>query len=457
MTITTDTPALQALLSSVRGPVLTGPDAVAEAAVWNLTITPDPHLVVGATCAEDIAAATRYATSTGRAIAVHATGHGTFDAATDAVVVTTKRMQTVVVDAARRRARISAGAKWKSVVAETSRYGLAPLTGSTSDVGAVGYTLGGGLGSLGRKYGFAADSVRSLELVTADGVVRRIDPHHEPELFWGIRGGKGSFGIVSEIEIDLYPVSTFYAGALVFEPQHAAAVLQAWQALAPTLPEETTTSFALKRLPDIPDVPEPVRGRLTVHVRFAHLGTDLEGSLLLQPVRGAAPVLIDDVHRRPYSEADAIHQDPVNPVPFWETGGLLHAFTGESVERLLAVAGRDAELPLLVVEVRLMGGQLARQPEHPNAVPGRDAAYNLFAVGIDVPPTATAVRAAGAAVLDALRPELTGRHMANFIGSTTDPAVVLNSYEPETARRLQALKRAWDPTDTFRIGHVVRS
>lgn len=457
MTITTDTPALELLRSSVRGPVLTGFDAAPAAAVWNLSITPDPHVVVGATCPDDVAAAVRYARATGRAVAVHATGHGTFDTATDAVVVTTKRMQTVVVDAARRRARIAAGAKWKTVVAETSKYGLAPLTGSTSDVGAIGYTLGGGLGSLGRKYGFCADSVRSIEIVTADGAVRRIDGHIEPELFWGVRGGKSSFGIVTEIEIELYPVATFYAGALVFGGQHAPAVLRAWQAWAPTLPEETTTSVALMRLPDLPEVPASLRGQLTVNVRFAHQGTDLEGALLLQPIRAAAPLLEDDVLRRPYREADAIHRDPVDPVPFWETGGLLSAFTPDTVERLLAVAGPGVDLPLIMVEVRLMGGQLARQPEHPNAVPGRDAAFNLFTVGVDVPPTAAAVRAAGAALVGALRPELTGRHLANFIGSTTDPEDVLHAYAPETAQRLQALKRTWDPDEVFRVGHVVRS
>ena len=445
------------LVAAVRGPVLTADDPAlpAEAATWNLTVAVRPHVVVGATSADDVAAAVRYARATGRAVTVQATGHGTFDPATDAVVVTTSRMRALTVDPGLRRARIGAGLQWKDVLPETARYGLAPLSGSSSDVGVVGYTLGGGLGSLGRKYGFMADHVRSLEIVTADGVVRRIDPHTEPELFWAVRGGKASFGIVTEIEIDLFPVASFVAGALVYDGAHTAAVLHAWRAWATGLPEETTTSFALKRLPDIPDVPEPLRGRLSVHVRFAHLGSDLEAELLLQPLRAAAPVLVDDVRRRPVTESDAIHQDPVDPVPFLEAGGLLGDLSAAALDGLIAAAGPDVDVPLIVVEVRLLGGQLAREPEHPNAVSGRDAAFNLLTIGLGTPDLADATRAAASRVLAAVAPELTGGHLPNFLGSTTDPAAIAHAWPAATRQRLRAVKRAWDPDNVFRLGHVV--
>ncbi|MDT7547122.1 MAG: hypothetical protein QOE99_3232 [Actinomycetota bacterium] len=449
--------ALDELRAAVRGPVLSTDDPAlpGEAATWNLTVAVRPHLLVGATCADDVAAAVRYAHATGRGVAVLATGHGTFDTAADAVVVTTSRMHDLVVDPAGRTARIGAGLKWKDVVAETSKYGLAPLTGSTSDVGAVGYTLGGGLGSLGRKYGFMADHVRSIEIVTADGVVRRIDAHHEPELFWGVRGAKASFGIVTEIEIELFPVSTLYAGSIAFDGSHTAAVLHAWRDMAASLPEETSTSFALLRLPDAPHIPPPLRGRLTTHIRFSHLGTDLEAELLLQPVRDAAPAIADDVQRRPYSEADVIHKDPVDPTPFFESGGLLGDLSAEALDGLIAAAGPGADPGVFLVEVRLLGGQLDRQPEPPNAVPGRGAAYNLLMVGLGTPDVIDATRAGANRVLAALAPELTGQHLANFIGSTTDPADVLRAYSFGTVARLRALKRTWDPENVFRIGHVI--
>src|SRR4051794_7286263 len=451
------TSPLAELRDAVRGPVLTAADPAlpAEAATWNLTVAVRPHVLVGATDADDVAAAVRYAWLTGRPVAVQATGHGTFDTATDAVLVTTSRLRTLVIDPTRRRARISAGLKWADVVPAAARFGLAPLSGSSSDVGVVGYTLGGGLGSLGRKYGFMADHVRSIELVTADGVVRRIDAHSDPDLFWGIRGGKGSFGIVTEIEIDLFPVSSFVAGSIAYDGAHAAAVLHAWRAWAATLPDETTTSFALKRLPDVPAVPEPLRGRLTVHVRFAHVGTDLEADLLLQPMRAAAPVLIDDVHRRPYTESDAIHQDPVDPVPFLEAGGLLADLSAASLDGMVATAGSDVDVPLILVEVRLLGGQLARQPEHPNAVPGRDAAFNLLMIGLGTPELAAVTRGATDRVLDAVASDLTGTHLPNMIGSTTDPAEIAHTWPAATLQRLRQVKRVWDPDNVFRIGHVV--
>ncbi|MDT7537456.1 MAG: hypothetical protein QOI82_1041 [Actinomycetota bacterium] len=462
MTTTAAAPAatlanLSELRAAVRGPVLTADDPALpdEAATWNLTVAVRPHVLVGATDAEDVAAAVRYARATGRAVAVQSTGHGTFDNAVDAVVVTTSRMRTLVVDPGARTARIGAGLKWKDVVDKTSCYGLAPLTGSTSDVGAVGYTLGGGLGSLGRKYGFMADHVRSIELVTADGVVRRIDPHSEPELFWGIRGAKGSFGIVTEMVIDLFPVSSFVAGAIVFDGSHTPAVLHAWREMTQQLPDETSTSFALLRLPDVPDVPPFLRGKLTTHIRFAHLGTDLEADLLLQPVRDAAPLLVDDVHRRPYTEADAIHNDPVDPQPFLEAGGLLGDLSADALDGLIAAAGPGVDVPLTVVEVRLLGGQIAREPQHPNAVPGRDAAFNIEIIGHATGGAAPIARAAANRVLASLAPELTGNKLANFIGSTTDPAEIARAWSYGTRARLRALKQTWDPGNVFRLGHVI--
>jgi FAD/FMN-containing dehydrogenase len=300
-----------------------------------------------------------------------------------------------------------------------------------------------------------ADHVRSIELVTADGVVRRIDAHSEPELFWGIRGAKGSFGIVTEIEIDLFPVSSFVAGAIVYDGEHTSAVLHAWRRMALQLPEETTTSFAMLRLPDAPHVPPPLRGRLTTHIRFAHLGTDLEAELLLQPVRDAAPAIVDDVVRRPYTEADRIHNDPVDPTPFFESGGLLGDLSADALDALIAAAGPGTDPGVFVVEVRLLGGQLARQPEHPNAVPGRDAAFNLLLVGLGTPDAIATTRAGANRVLAAVAPELTGQHLANFIGSTTDPAEIAHAWSRETAQRLGALKQTWDPENVFRIGHVI--
>ena len=216
-------------------------------------------------------------------------------------------MQELSVDPVTRTARIGAGVKWARVIEAAVPYGLAPMSGSSSDVGAVGYTLGGGLGPLGRRYGFAADHVRSIEIVTGDGRMRTVTADDDPELFWALRGGKGNFGIVTAIEVDLMPVSQLYAGGIFYAGDHAAAVLHRWRTWVDTLPEETTSSIALLRAPDAPDVPEPMRGRLTVHLRVSHSGDVADGPALVAPMRdgGAGP----DGH----GAADVVRRDRQHP------------------------------------------------------------------------------------------------------------------------------------------------
>jgi len=245
-------------LADVVGPVLRpgDPGWREEIAGFNLAYTPTPAVVVGATSTADVAAAVRYAASVGKRIAVQATGHGLMSDLHDTVLISTRRMTAVAVDPAARTARVAAGVRWRAVIDAAAEHGLAPLSGSSSQVGVVGYTTGGGLGPLCRRYGFAADQVTRFTIVTADGAVREVlaesaDPD-DVDLFWAVRGGKGSFGIVTELEFGLVPVTTFHGGAIFFAGEDAPAVLHAWREWAPTLPEDTTTSVALLRLPTAP-------------------------------------------------------------------------------------------------------------------------------------------------------------------------------------------------------------
>ena len=306
-------------LTAVAGPVLRpgDPGWRTEIAGFNLTFTPTPALVVGATCTADVAAAVRYAASVGKRVAVQATGHGLMSDLDDAVLVTTRRMTNVLIDPVARTARVAAGVRWRAVIDAAAEHGLAPLSGSSSQVGVVGYTTGGGLGPLCRRYGFAADHVTRFTIVTADGAVREVlaestDPD-DVDLFWAVRGGKGSFGIVTELEFGLVPVATFHGGAVFFAGEDAPAVLHAWREWAPTLPEDTTTSVALLRLPPVPELPEALRGRFVVALPFTHLGE--QGPALLEPMRAAAPPIMDVVADLPFAAIDAVHMDPTEPMP----------------------------------------------------------------------------------------------------------------------------------------------
>lgn len=452
--------AVRQLRSAVRGTVLVrdvDDDAALErqAAAWNLATRHRPAVVVAAAIPGDVVAAVRFARSEGLSVAVQGTGHGATAPFCDGVLVTTGRMAEVTVDVERRTAHVGAGAVWRDVVAAATPHGLAPLSGSASGVGVAGFTLGGGMGLLSRKHGFAADHVRSLDVVTADGRLRHVDARTEPDLFWALRGGKGSFGIVTALELGLVELSDFTAGAIVYGAEHAAAVLHAWRAWCATLTDDTSTSVALLRLPDAPMVPAPLRGVLTLHVRVAHLGAPEEAQAVLAPLRACAPALVDDVVARPYTDADAVHRDPVEPMPSWELGAGLTHLDHDAVEALLTVAGPAAQLPLVVVELRLMGGAMSRPPQHPNAVAGRDTAFSLMTIGPAVPALREAVPAAARAVHDALAPWRSRTTVTNWLGDLTDRETVCASWSFDQQARLRATKTLYDPWDMFSHGHSV--
>ncbi|MGI5489080.1 FAD-binding oxidoreductase [Microtetraspora malaysiensis] len=447
-----------ALRREVVGPVLIpGQDGFEEeAAGFNLAVRHRPAVIVGATGVEDVAAAVRLAAAHGLPVAVQATGHGAVQAADGALLVSTRRMREIVVDPVARTAQIGAGCTWAEVVAAVSPYGLAPLSGSASGVGAVGFTLGGGIGPIARTFGFAADHVREITVVTGDGRIRTADAGREPDLFWALRGGKGGFGIVTSITVDLFPITTVYGGGLFYAGEDASSVLHAYRTWTATLPEATTTSVALLRLPPLPELPPQLSGRFVVHLRVAHMGEEREAEALLAPMRAVAAPVLDAVGHLPYAALDAIHQDPVAPLPVAERGMLLRELTGEAVDALLAVAGPAAQVPLAVVELRQLGGALAREPKEPNAVGGRDAAFSLLVIGAPVPELMeSAVPAAIGAVVEAAAPWSTGGTMINFQGSALTSEQLSRAWPEPVLARLAELRDRFDPANLFRFGHVV--
>ena len=454
-------PPLDDLARRVAGPVLAGhdpavvQDVAEEVATFNLAVRHRPAVVVGATCAEDVAAAVSWAVANGLPVAAQATGHGPVRAVEDALLVTTSRMRSVDIDPVRRTASVGAGVRWAEVIAAAAPYGLTGVSGSSSSVGVVGYSLGGGMGSLGRQYGFGADQVVSVELVTADGRIRHVDAQTDRDLFWAVRGGKSNFGVVTALEIGLVPVVTIYGGAVFFDAASVRDVLHSFRTWAPTLPERTSTSIALLNFPPLEQLPEPLRGKYVVMLRFAHNGPDAEGTELLAPMLDAGQVLLSGVGALPYTHADAIHQDPTDPLPVWEKGALLRELSVETVEALLAAAGPEANSLLTMVEVRLMGGALAREPRVPNAVAGREGAYSLLTLGVLPPGPLNRVVKAGESILDALSPWCTGTSLMNWLGETASAEEVGRAWRPEVHRRLMTVKRQVDPTNVFRFGHAL--
>jgi FAD/FMN-containing dehydrogenase len=365
-------------------------------------------------------------------------------------------MCDVTIDPHARTARVGAGARWAQVIEAAAPHGLAPLNGSSSSVGVVGYTLGGGVGPMGRRFGFAADHVRRVQLVTVDGAIREVDAASDPELFWAIRGGKGNFGIVTELEFDLVPVTTLYAGGIFFPASACADVLHTYRQWVHTLPEDATSSVALLRLPPDPALPEPLRGQFAVHLRFAHLDSSsgAEGEQLLAPMRAVAAPLMDLVGVMPYAAVDSIHMDPTEPMPVWERGAGLRELPAAAVDALLTVAGPDVDVPLIMVELRQLGGALARPAAVPNAVAGRDAAFSLFAIGPMAGPLTEVVPAVTQSVVDALEPWASRGGLLNFQG-VADPARVSSLWSDADRARLLAVKQRVDPAGIFSTGRAL--
>lgn len=415
---------------------------------WNLAVPVRPAAVLAARTADDVVEAVRFAARHGLVVTPQATGHGAITALVGELLVTTRYLDECVVHP-EGWARVGAGVKWIRVVEAAAPYGLAPLSGSITDVGVVGYTTGGGLGPMARTYGLAIDRVRAFEVVTGDGVLRRVTPAEHPELFFGLRGGKGTLGIVTAVEFDLVHQPTFYGGSLWFDGAHAAEVIERWRRWSAELPELGTTSFALFRLPAMPDVPPVLAERLTLSVRYVWTRDPAEGERWFAPMRAAAPVLLDDVAHKPYTAVDSVHTDPLDPMPTHEAATVLTDFPAEAADALLAMAGPESGSPQVLVEVRQMGGATARAGEHDSAFCARGAAYALLTVGI---PGTDGVEDHAARVLEALGSWAGGHRMPNF---TFEAERLVDAYDNRTLARLRAAIRTYDPQGVMAIGRAL--
>ncbi|GAB3004862.1 FAD-binding protein [Amycolatopsis acidiphila] len=408
-----------------------------------------PAAVIGARDRGDVQAAVQLAAERGLPIAVQATGHSSLSRTDGALVISTRRMRQVAVDPRTRRAWLGAGVIWRDVLDVCTPHGLAPLCGSAPGVGAIGYTLGGGLSPIGRTYGYSADYVCSLEVVTADGRIRHVDPGHDPDLFWALRGGKGNFGVVTAMEIELFAEPSLYGGGLFFRAQDAEPVLRRYLQWAPQLPESCTTSIALLRDSSGMQLRGVAGGQGVVHLRVAYLGPAEQGSALLAPMRAAAPLIGDTVAPMPFTAIGDVHEDPTTPVHVDKRGALLSDATDDTATALLSAYDATGD-SVFCVELRQLGGAFSRRPAVGSCAGHRDAAYLAFTVSA---PAADGAASGGQRVLGALRPWSTGGVAMNFLGSANDPRDVASAWDPDSHRRLLELKHVWDPANLFRFGY----
>ena len=409
---------------------------------YNRTLVHRPALAVAAATEADVAEAVRFAVEQDLPVDLQATGHGPFRAMDGGLLITTRALTTVNVDAERRVARISAGATSADVLAAGAPHGLAATVGAAPGVGFVSYALGGGLGPIGRAHGYAADHVRRLDVITADGRALTVTPEQEPDLFWALRGGGGGICAVTALEIDLLPIAELYGGALFFAADQVAGAVDSFREGIRTAPPELSLSLAFVTFPDLPVVPAALRGRFCAHLRVAYAGGAGEGDRLIAPMRARSPFL-DTVEMLPITSIGTIHQDPVQP--FHVITDSLALRSEGALDDLLPLVRQDAPY---VLEVRHLGGALAARPARPSSTGHRAARLNLFAgayPGVD----AVAAAEDEHRVVAAFAGAGAGGPIRNFLPPQYPDAS--GCYEPGIALRLAEVQRTCDPTRRFRF------
>ena len=449
---------LSALPQALAGRVVTpGHDRWDEArSAWNLTADQHPEAVAYVDNAEQVVAAVAHARDNGLRVSAQGTGHGAGGAGPfeGRLLIKTERMQGIRIDPITRTGRFEAGVIWRDAAGAAAEHGLAVLSGSSPDVGVVGYSTGGGFGWLGRRYGLAVNSIRAIEVVTADARLRRVDAGNDRDLFWALRGAGGNFGVVTAIEFDLIDLPEVYAGSVIYPAdERATDIFRSYREWTRGVPDKVTSIARFLHLPPEPDVPEPLRGKPVITLGATYAGPAAEGAEIIEPLRRLGEPVMDTFRAMPPSGLVDVHMEPEQPVPVLaETASLAEA-PGEAFDAFVRAAGPGSGSPLVVAELRHAGGALAVPPSGAGARSHLDGEFVFLGLGIPMGPgDAAAIHGHIDSIREALRPWSADRRYFNFADRTTDPGLL---YDPDTLNRLRDVKRRYDADDLFAGVHAL--
>ncbi len=432
-------------------------DYLNERTGWNLAANQRPEAVVTPEDTAQVRAAIDAARQSGLRIAAQGTGHnaGALEPLVDTVLLKTSALTDISIDPVSKTARVGAGVVWEDVVEQAAAHGLTALHGSSPNVGVVGYLLGGGVSWYSRTYGLATNHVRSFEVVLADGSLVKADRHQHRELFWALRGGGGSFGVVTAVEVELFPITTVYAGMMIWSQEHAPQVLRAWRDLTATLPDAISSTVRLMNFPPLPELPEVLRGRRVVVVDGVVLSGEAAESVatdLVGPLRALTPE-VDTFACMPATDVLHVHMDPVDPIPVVSDSTILSDLPDAAINELLAVAGPDAPPALLTVELRHLGGAIARRDDDGGVTSALEGKFLVFAGTVAATPEqaaegteAACVTVASLAKFGADRPYL------NFM---EHPMATRTAFAESAWRQVVGIKSALDPADMFVGAHAI--
>ena len=450
---------LTALASTVRGDVFTLEDEGYDEArsIWNAMIDRRPAAIVQCAGTADVIDAVGFAREHELPLAVRGGGHNIAGSALrdDGLVVDLSTMRSVAVDPRTKTARVEGGATLADFDHEAQAFGLATPLGINSTTGVAGLTLGGGFGWLTRKYGYTIDNLRSVELVTADGELRHISEDSHPDLFWGIRGGGGNFGVVTSFEFDLHEVGPEVLGGMVVHPfEDAAEHLRFHRDFVADAPDELVCYAAVLTAPPVPFLPEAVHGTKVVASVLCYSGDLDEGKGVLEPLRAYGEPIADVVQPMPFTAAQGMLDEMLVPGyrNYWKTQ-LVDPLPDEAIDVVVERAA-TMESPLTQIVLEHLGGAISRVEPDATAYWNRGAAFsfNVFPRWED-PAEDDAHVAWAREVHEAIAPYATDGVAVNFL-SQEGQARVRAAYG-DNYDRLVELKNEWDPENRFRVNQNV--
>jgi hypothetical protein len=422
---------------------------------WNLAADLRPAAVAFAQGAADVAATVAFAAGNGLRVAGQGTGHGAagLRGLEDAILIKTEGMRRIEIDPDTRMARVEAGVLSLELGEAAQPHGMCSMPGSSPDVGVTGFTLGGGLSWLSRKHGFACNRVRAIELVTADGEPRTLDSDTEPDLFWALRGGGGGYAIVTALQVELLPIAEIYAGALLFPAAVGGEAVRLYRDWAASAPDEVSSVVRFITPPPIPDVPEPLRGTPLLTIDGACIGTQAEGEAAFAPLREIGETIMDTFEWMPTAGLSRIHMDPEHPVPGIGEGGLLGELSDEAIDAFVDVAGPGSGSPMLLTEIRHLGGAMGRPAEDGGALSHLDAGHVMYSVGMPMTPElGEAIPHHLEKIGETMKPWSADGAYFNFTEAPCDVDAIL---PVEVCDRLREVKRRWDPESRIVANHLV--
>lgn len=451
---------LAALDERMRGSVVAPGDVRYDTVrkLWNGACDRHPAVIARCATADDVVHAVRFARDHELVIAVRGGGHSMagLSSCDGGMMIDLQPMQGIAVDPATRVAIAQPGLTWGTFDAATQEHGLATTGGEVSHTGVAGLTLGGGIGWLKRVYGLTCDNLLGAQLVTAAGEIVQVSAGEEPDLFWGLRGGGGNFGIATELRYRLHPVGTCLGGIVMHRLARGREVLSLVRELAASAADETSYTVVITTAPPAPFVPGELQGRPVIIVAAWHLGPVDAGARALAPLRTAIRPDVDLLHPITYCELQQ-SVDPMVPPGFhyYVKSEMLRGLTADVIDGALACGARLTS-PLGQLMLHQLGGAAARIPNDATAYPHRGAGFMLTIAGgwsVDEPEPDRHVRWVREGWAS-MRGASTGGTYVNHLGAEGQDRV-RQAYGDATYRRLAQIKARWDPENVFRLNQNV--